>query len=176
MVGSVFFHCQYKPPRSKESRLHRFDLDPKSLSREEPMRMAGPAGVLEGLWRPHRADRAPRTVGARLGTEARRLQLAQGSATGTTGQYGHVLDIPKCAAAGPSATAQDLCPVAGQKDRHPEQRVPGWPLTISFTALRGKSGPWPLCLAGWTPSYLRRASVSILQKCAEGSARRLPPR
>ncbi len=62
MVGSVFFHCQYNQPRSKEFRLHRFDLDPKSLSREEPMPMAGPAGVLEGLWRPHRADRASRGV------------------------------------------------------------------------------------------------------------------
>jgi alpha/beta superfamily hydrolase len=58
----MFFHCQYNPSCSKEFRLHRFNLDPKSLSREEPMLLAGPVGALEGRWRPPRADRAPRGV------------------------------------------------------------------------------------------------------------------
>lgn len=32
--------------------MQRFSLDPKTLSREEPVNFAGPAGNLEGLWRP----------------------------------------------------------------------------------------------------------------------------
>lgn len=58
----MFFDCQYNPTRWKEFPLHRFELDPRSLSREEPMLLAGPAGALEGRWRPHRADRKPRGV------------------------------------------------------------------------------------------------------------------
>lgn len=47
-------------PPGKERDLHRFDLDPRSLSREEPIPLAGPAGALEALWRPPRPGRAPR--------------------------------------------------------------------------------------------------------------------
>ena len=32
--------------------MNRFDLDPTSLAREEPVRFPGPVGELEGLWRP----------------------------------------------------------------------------------------------------------------------------
>jgi len=42
--------------------MSRFEIDPTHLSRETPIRFPGPAGELEGLWRPVRPDRSPRGV------------------------------------------------------------------------------------------------------------------
>jgi uncharacterized protein len=42
--------------------MSRFEIDPSNLSRETPIRFPGPAGELEGLWRPVRPDRIPRGV------------------------------------------------------------------------------------------------------------------
>jgi len=39
-----------------------FDLDPTTLSREQPASFPGPAGAMEGLWRPAPPGRAPRGV------------------------------------------------------------------------------------------------------------------
>jgi len=40
--------------------MSRFEIDPTTLAREIPIRFPGPAGEIEGLWRPVRADRVPR--------------------------------------------------------------------------------------------------------------------
>jgi len=42
--------------------MHRFPIDPLRLSREVPVRFPGPAGELEGLWRPPRPGADPRGV------------------------------------------------------------------------------------------------------------------
>ena len=42
--------------------MSRFEIDPTSLARETPLRFPGPAGDLEGLWRPVRPDRVARGV------------------------------------------------------------------------------------------------------------------
>jgi uncharacterized protein len=42
--------------------MSQFDIDPSTLSREEPIRFPGPSGELEGLWRPVRPDRRPQGV------------------------------------------------------------------------------------------------------------------
>ena len=39
--------------------MHQFLIDPNYLPREEPLVFAGPAGRLEGLWRPVRSGRSP---------------------------------------------------------------------------------------------------------------------
>ncbi len=39
-----------------------FDLDPRTLAREESLTLTGPAGVLEAKWRPPRDGTAPRGV------------------------------------------------------------------------------------------------------------------
>jgi len=40
--------------------VHRFPIDPGTLSRETPVRFPGPSGRLEGLWRPPRPESDPR--------------------------------------------------------------------------------------------------------------------
>jgi len=42
--------------------MSRFEIDPTNLAREIPVRFPGPAGELEGLWRPVRAGQAARGV------------------------------------------------------------------------------------------------------------------
>lgn len=42
--------------------MHRFPIDPLRLSREVPVRFPGPAGELQGLWRPPRPGTEPRGV------------------------------------------------------------------------------------------------------------------
>lgn len=139
----MFLHCQYNPAESKEFRLRRFDLDPKSLSREEPVSLPGPVGALEGRWRPPRMDREPRGVvvvahphplygGTMLNKVVFHLARA----------LGHDLDL--------AGLRFNFRGVGASEGRHDEGRGEVEDLMAAWAAAERRAGPGLLVAAGFS--------------------------